>query len=201
MNSDENLTLASVAHPPKKKVQTWRESAIELIKFLIVAAAIALPFRYFIMQPFVVSGSSMVPTFQDKNYLLVDELSYDFKSPARGDVIIFRPPENMKVFYIKRVIGLPGETIEIHNKQVTITNTEHPEGFILAEPYISEMTNDTLKRTIGAGEYFVMGDNRPFSSDSRSWGFVPRKNISGRAFIRLFPLKELSTFPGEFHNY
>ncbi len=186
-----------------KQVHVQEEESIwDLIRFALVVLVIALGVRFFIAQPFVVSGSSMVPTFQDKNYLIVDELTYHFTTPARGDVVVFHPPGQPKgVYYIKRVIGLPGETISVQNGVVTITNSEHPNGWVLTEPYISAETTMNVTKEIGADEYFVMGDNRPFSSDSRTWGVLPKANITGRAFLRLFPLKTLNALPGEYHAY
>lgn len=178
------------------------ESIWDLIRFALVVLVIALGVRFFIAQPFVVSGSSMVPTFADKNYLIVDEISYRFHSPQRGDVVVFHPPGQPKgIYYIKRVIGLPGETIDITAGKVTITNKEHPDGFVLTEPYISSLTNSQVNKVIGADEYFVMGDNRPYSSDSRVWGVLPKANIVGRAFVRLFPLKSIGLLPGAYHTY
>lgn len=186
----------------KQEPVPQEESIWDLIRFALVVLVIALGIRHFVAQPFVVSGESMVPTFQNKNYLIVDELSYHFKTPARGDVVIFHPPGQPKgIYYIKRVIGLPGETITVKGGVVTITNTEHPEGWILSEPYISAPTTLNTTKEIGDEEYFVMGDNRPFSSDSRTWGVLPKANIVGRAFLRLFPLKSISTLPGEYDQY
>lgn len=180
-----------------------QESIWDLIRFALVVLVIALGVRYFIAQPFVVSGESMVPTFQNKNYLIVDQLTYRFKTPERGDVIIFHPPGQPKgIYYIKRIIGLPGEIITVKGGIVTITNTEHPDGWILNEPYISAPTTLNVEnKKIEEEEYFVMGDNRPFSSDSRTWGVLPKENIIGRAFLRLFPLKSISALPGEYDQY
>lgn len=186
-----------------KQVHVREEESIwDLVRFALTVLVIAVGIRMFVAQPFVVSGSSMVPTFDDKNYLIVDELSYRFHEPVRGDVVIFHPPGQPKgVYYVKRVIGLPGETITIKNGVVTISNEEHPKGIVLNEPYISAATTTTTTKTVGADEYFVMGDNRPFSSDSRFWGTLPRANIVGRAFFRLFPLKAIDFLPGAYDTY
>lgn len=169
----------------------------ELARFVAIVVVVVAIVRFFIAQPFVVSGESMVPTFQNSNYLIVDEISYRFEQPHRGDVIVFHPPVDPAVYYIKRVIGLPGETVTISHGVVTITNKEHPEGFKLNEPYVTpDTTDDNFSITVTDGNYFVMGDNRPASFDSRRWGLLPEKNIAGRAFLRLFPVKEVSVFPG-----
>jgi signal peptidase I len=186
--------------PPK--VAEKPESIWELVRFAAIVLVIALGLRFYVAQPFVVSGSSMVPTFQDKNYLIVDELTYDFNAPQRGDVIVFHPPgQPAGIYYIKRVIGLPGETIKINGGTVTIANAEHPNGFVLSEPYISAPTDNQITKTLSATDYFVMGDNRPFSSDSRTWGTLPRANIVGRALLRLYPLNSINTLPGAYHAY
>lgn len=166
----------------------------ELLKFIIIAAAIVVPIRLFVAQPFVVSGASMDPTFRNGQYLIVDELSYRLSDPKRGDVIIFRPPQNPSEFYIKRVIGLPGETVQIKDGQVYVADNK------INEPYIVNHGNGgDATYTLGAGEYFVMGDNRPESSDSRVWGILPRSDIVGRAFFRLLPLPTIGILPGSTH--
>jgi signal peptidase I len=154
----------------------------------------------FVMQPFIVSGSSMFPTFKDGQYLIIDELSYHFREPARGDVIVFKPPMNLKTYYIKRIIGLPGETVIINGANIIIKNEVHPEGFILTQPYIETPSDDKVEKTLGPDEYYVLGDNRTASSDSRYWGTLPRKDITGRAFLRLFPFTQVSYLPGEYHQ-
>jgi signal peptidase I len=164
------------------------------LAFLIVV--VVIPIRVFIISPFVVDGESMHPTFENLDYLIVDEAVYDFKSPARGDVTVFRYPLNPSVFYIKRIIGLPGETVAINRGAVTIT-TAAGESLTLDEPYIvNEDATYTKSVTLGPDEYFVMGDNRPNSSDSRVWGVLPRKNIVGRVDLRLLPITKSGFFPG-----
>ncbi len=155
----------------------------------LIAAAIALPIRYFVAQPFIVRGASMEPNFQEREYLIIDEISYFFRRPARGEVVVFRYPLNPREYFIKRVIGLPGETLEIKEGRVFIINQDHPEGFRLEEPYLpSELeTRSSVRFTLEAGEYVVLGDNRPFSSDSRSWGALDRGFITGRVLFRAFP--------------
>lgn len=172
----------------------------ELIKFALITLIIVLPIRIYIAQPFIVSGSSMDPTFANGQYLIIDEISYRFNDPQRGDVIIFRYPNDTTKFFIKRVIGLPGETIDIDGTTVTITNEEHPDGFVLDESHIERPTWSTTHMKLDIDEYFVMGDNRPASSDSRVWGTLDRDLIIGRAFVRLLPVSELGVFPGQ-HTY
>ncbi len=168
----------------------------EIFTLVILAVLIVVPIRVFVAQPFVVEGLSMFPTFNDKDYLIVDELSYRFENPARGDVIIFRYPGNPSIFYIKRVIGLPGESVAIDHGIVTITKTDGTKE-TLSEPYVvAEDATYTLKAALGADQYFVMGDNRPKSSDSRVWGPLPKNDIIGRAFFRVYPFPHAGVMPG-----
>lgn len=151
----------------------------ELLRFAVIAAAIVIPFRIFIAQPFLVSGDSMFPTFKNNNYLIVDELSYRFRAPSRGDVIIFRSPVEPSKYLIKRIVGLPGETV----------NFALPEGLLGNKPFSSSVT-------LSGDEYFVEGDNREASFDSRYWGPLSRSRITGRALVRLWPLASLGFLPG-----
>ena len=168
----------------------------ELASFVVLAVVIVLPIRLFVAQPFIVEGASMVPTFDDGQYLIVDELTYRFAEPKRDDVIIFRYPVDPSFFFIKRIIGLPGETVRISEGAVSIQKPGE-EPFTLEESYISSKDAAySLTRKLGDDEYFVMGDNRPKSSDSRIWGALPRANISGRAFVRLLPLDKIGILPG-----
>jgi signal peptidase I len=172
----------------------------ELIEFVAIAVFIVVPFRYFIAQPFVVNGASMDPTFHDGQYLIVDQISYRFEEPKRGSVAILKYPKDPSKFFIKRIIGLPGETISISSGTITIINEENPHGFTIEEDYVKYEKNDSESRQLGNGEYFVMGDNRFGSSDSRAWGPVPRENIIGRPIVRLLPFSSISFFPGDYSD-
>ncbi len=169
----------------------------ETLIYAIVAAAIVFPIRFWIAQPFVVNGPSMDSTFHDGEYLIVDQISYRFNEPERGDVLIFKYPENPSKYFIKRLIGLPGETVVVRNDVVTIVNKDHPEGVTLSEPYINSKSFITKTLTLGPEEYFVMGDNRGVSSDSRVWGALPREDLVGRPLARLLPLTEIDFLPGK----
>ncbi len=175
-----------------------KKSFWELARFAIIAIIIVVPIRIFIAQPFIVSGSSMYPTFENGQYLIVDELSYRLGEPKRDDVVIFKYPLQEEKFFIKRIIGLPGETVEIKKDVVTIYNTENPNGIVLAEPYVKVEFDTDEKRVLGSDEYFVMGDNRSASSDSRYWGPVRRELLVGKAFLRLLPPTKLGIWPGGF---
>jgi signal peptidase I len=153
----------------------------------------------FIAQPFIVSGASMETTFSTGEYLIVDQLTYHFEEPQRGDVIIFRYPRDPSKFFIKRIIGMPGDSVRIEGSTVTIANTTHPDGMVLSEEYVlSQRPGSPVFETLGDGEYFVMGDNRDASSDSRAWGVLQREKIVGRALLRLFPFSEIDVLPGKY---
>lgn len=166
----------------KNKSAIW-----ELVKFIFIVGIIVIPIRFYIAQPFIVRGDSMTPTFENGDYLIIDEFSYRFLRDARrGEVIVFRYPNDPSKFFIKRIIGLPGETVRIESGILTISDNNN----VVADPYakfVGKLYPDGVW-TLGTGEYFVMGDNRAFSSDSRSWGSLPKNLIIGRAFIRLWPI-------------
>lgn len=179
---------------PDTKQSFWKE----LGKLILIAVIFVIPFRLFIAQPFIVDGASMDPTFKNGEYLVVDELTYHFNTPERGSVLIFKYPNNPKKYYIKRVIGLPNEQIIINKGRVSIINTENPEGFTLDESYIVYSKDDNATYKMGEREYFVMGDNRAGSSDSRYWGGVPEDNIIGRPILRAWPL---TLWPGALEKF
>ena len=177
--------------PETKAPGFWAET----FRFVIISVVIILPIRLFVAQPFIVSGASMSPTFENGEYLIVDELSYHLHGPARGDVTIFRYPAEPSTFFIKRVIGLPGETVTIHGSTVEITETNGSH-VTLNEPYIKFPSQNEGTKTLGKDEYFMMGDNRAESFDSRSWGPLPAKDLVGRAMLRLFPFSKAGANPG-----
>ncbi len=201
-NQGEEKTTTT---PPVAAVSTYttptqpkeEHPLTEIIRFSIIALIIVIPIRMFIAQPFIVSGASMDDTFHNGEYLIVDQLTYHFEHPQRGEVVIFRYPRDPSKFFIKRVIGMPGDTVIIRGSEVTIKNAANPDGFLLDEPYVASMrpTGD-IEETLGDREYFVMGDNRDQSSDSRVWGVLQEERIIGRALMRLFPVSEIDVFPG-----
>jgi signal peptidase I len=164
--------------------------------YFMLAVIVIVPIRLFIAQPFIVSGDSMLPTFETGQYLIVDQVSYRVGDPDRGDVVIFRYPNDETKFFIKRVIGLPGERIVVEDSRVTVYGDEHPEGYTLEEPYIYYTRSDMIDVTLEDDEYFVLGDNRFSSSDSRIWGPLKADLIVGRAYARLYPLSKLDYLPG-----
>jgi len=169
----------------------------ETIKVVVISLAIILPIRYYLVQPFFVKGASMEPNFEDGDYILVDELSYYFREVQRGEVVIFRYPQQPSQFFIKRIVGLPGETVKIKDDKVTIFNDKNPEGFVLNETYLAPEQNTigTFVTKLDDNEYYVLGDNRLQSSDSRRWGPVNETLVIGRAFLRPWPFTRASKIP------
>ncbi|MDP2593339.1 MAG: signal peptidase I [bacterium] len=171
----------------------------EIIRLTIIIVVVVLPIRMFIAKPFLVSGSSMLPTFENGEYLIIDEISYRFENPKRGEVIVFKYPEDKERFLIKRIVALPRETLKIGPEGIFIINSENPKGFLLDERYVTYdiVPIGTLTLTLKEDEYFVMGDNRPASLDSRIWGPLSKDFIVGKPFVRLFPPQRLDFFPGQ----
>ncbi len=183
------------ARKSNKKEDIW-----DIIKFIALALIIVIPIRLFIAQPFLVKGRSMDPTLQNRDYLIVDELSYHLREPKRGEVIIFRYPGNPKEHFVKRVIGVPGDTLQIINGTVTII-TKEGKTLLLDEPYVTNHSYESLEDiVVPPDNFFVMGDNRAESYDSRMWRFLPRNLATGRALVRLFPFDRIDYLPGE-HLY
>jgi signal peptidase I len=166
----------------------------ETLKIAVIALAIVIPIRYFLFQPFFVKGQSMEPNFENGDYLIVDELSYRIRQPERGEVIVFKYPQDLSQRYIKRIIGLPGETVEIKDGKVTIFGKDSQPKVLNESGYLPVYlaTSGDLRITLGENEYFVMGDNRPVSYDSRGWGPVPEQDIIGRVLIRAWPFASLT---------
>jgi signal peptidase I len=187
---------------PHTPVDGDASSTRSLIIYTIAALGLAFFIRFFIAAPYVVSGASMVPTFYDYHYLIIDRVTYGFEEPQRGDVIVLDLPQDTSRALIKRVIGLPGETVSLEGNDVIISNAAHPNGFKLDESYIDPNNfggpTDT-KITLGPDQFYVLGDNRRVSADSRSWGVLPREDIVGRAVLRLFPFDKIGILPGTVH--
>jgi signal peptidase I len=168
---------------------------LEIIKIIIITLAIVMPVRYFLFQPFYVHGASMEPNFHNYQYLLIDEVTYRFSTPQRGDVVVLKVPFEQEAL-IKRIIGLPNEIIDIHHGRVTIFNAAKPSGQILDETYLEAgvVTDRDQRVVLGADQYFVLGDNRPVSLDSRYFGPIVRQQIIGRAWLRVWPFKTFQHF-------
>jgi len=183
-----------------KKFVHWLGSAglifLEFVKIAVLAGITIGLVRYFLFKPFVVKGASMEPNYYEKEYLIIDELSYRLRMPERGEVIVFKYPENPKEYFLKRIIGLPGERVKVAEGKVTIYNDAHPEGFVVDEKYLPQdlLTSGERVTELGPHEYFVLGDNRPNSLDSRRFGPVDKSLIVGRTWLRGWPINRMQIF-------
>jgi signal peptidase I len=169
----------------------------DLVKVVCVSLAIIIPVRYFLIQPFYVKGASMEPSFFDHEYLIIDEISYRFGEPRRGDIVVFKYPKDPSQYFIKRIIGLPGEKIEIADNKVYIHPSKNQPKFILDESaYLNESVRTLGNKiwTLGADEYYVLGDNRESSLDSRSFGPVFRELVVGKVWLRGWPVWRIGLF-------
>jgi len=167
---------------------------LELIKIGILACITIFVIRYFLFKPFSVKGQSMEPNFYESDYLIIDEITYRFREPARGEVIVLDSPVSTD-FYLKRIIALPGERVKIENGKVIIYNNDNPKGLILSENYLNEMdTSGSISLTLGSDQYFVLGDNRGASFDSRRFGAISREAIVGKVWLRGWPFDRISSF-------
>ena len=163
----------------------------EIVKIAIIALIIVVPVRAFVFQPFFVRGASMEPNFHDFDYLIIDEISYRFGEPQRGQVVVFHNPEDNSKRFIKRVIGLPGETIKVEKGKVWLKIDEFGDFFVLNESaYLpsSVKTPGSMETFLEEDQYFVLGDNRGLSYDSRSFGPLDKEFIIGKNAFRLWPL-------------
>jgi signal peptidase I len=179
--------------------QKIKEFVLEILRIILISVAIIVPIRYYLVQPFYVKGVSMEPNFHDREYLLIDEITYRVREPERGEIVVFRFPYNPREYFIKRIIGLPGETVSLRDGYIYIYNDQYPEGFLIDEStYLAEdvktlaMSENTI--ALGSDNYFVMGDNRSRSMDSRQFGSINKGAIVGRAVIRGYPFDRIDSF-------
>ena len=173
------------------QIKSFSIFILDVFKIVVIALAIVLPIRYFLFQPFVVKGASMEPNYHSGDYLIIDEISYRLHEPERGDVIVFKYPYNPSDRYIKRVIGLPGETVEIRDGRIYVSKGDKVS-IVNESGYLSDGLIEAWKNldnaspiTLKEGQYFVLGDNRNASSDSRRWGILPEQNIIGRTALQI----------------
>lgn len=171
-------------------------SFLEVLEVAVIAVVAVFIVRTFLVQPFLVSGASMSPNFSNGDYVLVDELTYRLRAPTRGEVVVFHDPVDVSTYFIKRIIGLPGERVAVKNNTVTVWNGAYPDGLVLNESYLPKGvdTSGNYDYALSTSTYLMLGDNRPFSFDSRQWGPLPLKNIVGLVRIRLWPLNDLTAF-------
>lgn len=206
VESNEQASL-ELEQPRKRRLHTlW-----EIAKTLLIAAAVVIFINTFVFQAYYVSGNSMNPDFHNSDYLLISKFQTSLRNISgmfgkkgdlplkRGDVLVFRPPEDLGIFYVKRTIGLPGERVTLKDGVFKIYNKEHPEGFVLKEPYVDPqfVAEGEVDEVVAPGNVFVVGDNRSHggSYDSRYWGQLPQNNIQGTAFFRLIPLNDFGFIP------
>lgn len=186
-------------------IRSFFSFVFELIKVVVISLAIIIPIRYYLIQPFYVNGASMEPNFYDHEYLIIDEISYRFHQPERGDIVVFRYPRNPQEYFIKRVIALPGERIQIKNGDVYIYEEESDDPILLSEPYLAEgiKTYGLNEEIINLdnNEYYVLGDNRNSSKDSRSFGPVDKSFITGRVMLRGWPFNRINLFETPEYQY
>ncbi len=180
----------------QKKHINWREIFKEIVTIAIIVFGVIIPFRVYVAEPYLVDGKSMDPTFETTDYLIVDKLSDKAKHPVRNSVVVFKYPENPSKNFIKRIIGLPGETVVVTKDAVKIINDENPKGFFVDQPYLVHKADIEVTKKLGETEYFVMGDNRADSFDSRYWGPLDTKFILGRPVLQLWPLNKIRLMPG-----
>lgn len=191
---NEDFDLDHFSESPEEDIMTsWFKKLglmiFEVVKVVVVSLAIIMPIRLWVVQPFYVDGPSMEPNFYDKEYLIIDEISYRFNEPARGDVVVFKNPKDTRVYFIKRIIGLPGDKIEIKNGDVYVDDKKIEESYIEYRD-----TKDFPAVEVDNGQYFLMGDNRMNSFDSRSLGPVDDKYLIGKVWFRGWPLNRINTF-------
>ena len=185
--------------------QFWAVT-LEIAEIAVIAIAAVFIIRTFLIQPFLVSGASMAPNFQNGDYLLVDELTYHVRPPERGEVVVFRYPEDETKFFIKRIVGLPGERLQFKDGHLVVFNSTWPQGQVLDEKYLASEVATTahpggkMDYALGSGQYLTLGDNRPYSFDSRDWGVLNQKEIIGLVRFRLWPPTELTVFAAPSYN-
>jgi signal peptidase I len=201
-----SLFVAIFSKKVKRNLISWKilekdESPGKLLLFIVTILVVVKCVQAFIVQPFLVDGGSMLPNLKSGELLLIDKLNFDVSNLERGDVIVFRHVKNDQYngkFFIKRLIGIPGDTVVVENGFTTIYNKENPKGMILNENFIKY--TDLVKNiniTLGENEYLAFGDNRAESYDSRTWGIIYKKDISGKAVFRLFPFSKIGSDPGK----
>jgi signal peptidase I len=186
-----NETISSLDKPNAK------ESIKDFLLITITSLVVVFLVRFYIAQPFIVSGASMEPAFHTGDYLIIDQISYELDEPQRGDVVVFKYPLVPSKFFIKRIIGLPGETVKVEGLDVHVRTGDDQEFEKLNQDFIEFSKMSDIEITLGDNEYFVMGDNRAESLDSRTWGPLDGELIIGKALIRLFPINKIDISPGK----
>lgn len=199
VTSVEALTSNSTRHQNffSYIIRRFVNFVLDFLETIVVALSIFVVIYLFLMQPHEIKGISMEPNFHDNEYILTDKISYRLHTPVRGDVVIFKAPVNPDVDYIKRVIGLPGDHVKIQNGFVYVNGEKLKEDYLRDSTFLfpGSFLTEGVEITISAGKIFLLGDNRPHSSDSRQFGPVPIDSIVGRAFFRYWPINVLGVLP------
>jgi len=200
---ESTLNQNSSEREKNSKLKQATEYILEIIKVVLISLAIIIPVRYFLIQPFYVKGASMEPNFFDHEYLIINEISYRFNAPERGDIVVFKYPRDTSQYFIKRIVGLPNETVEIRDGKIIIYNEKNSTGVFLDESYLSESVKTFGDRTfpLGPDEYFILGDNRIASFDSRSFGPIKDNYIVGKVWIRGWPFEKIKVFETPRYNF
>lgn len=169
----------------------------DLVETFVMAGAIFVVVYFFLVQPHQVTGDSMLPNFSNGEYILTDKVSYHFRPPKRGEVIVFKAPKSQEKDFIKRIIALPGEKIKVESGEISINQEKLEEGYLPSTMITlpKSLVSEGQEIVVPLDEYFVLGDNRQHSSDSRDWGTVPKDLIVGRAWLRYWPLNRISLVP------
>lgn len=186
----------------QEKITNWRSELLDLKKTLIIVLVVYFVIKSYIAQPFLVRGRSMEQTLSDGDYLVVDQLSYNIFNPKRSDIVVFHTEFIQggaeKEYYIKRIIGIPGDRVVIKDGNVILYKNNSDTPTLLKEPYIIEglktISQDPIDVILSENQYFVLGDNRGNSSDSRYWGVLNKQYIIGKPVIRLFPFNAIKIF-------
>lgn len=170
---------------------------LDFLETIVVSLAIFAVVYVFLFMPHQVDGKSMEPNFHNGEYILTDKLSYRFNAPKRGDVVVFHSPQDERSDFIKRIIGVPGDTLKVEKGYVYLNDQRLEENYINDPGGVlsGRFLREGLEVTVPPDQYLVMGDNRDHSSDSREWGFVGIDGIVGRAFFRYWPVKAFGVVP------
>ncbi len=194
-----NSSLQCISMNAVKKII---EFIMDILETIVFVGSLFIVIYLFILQPNQIRGASMEPTFESGDYIFTSKITYKLRTPERGDVIVFRSPRNPDIEFIKRIIGLPGDTIEIKSEEIFVNGKQLQENYIAAKTPLWEggFIKDSEVKVVPAGELFVMGDNRPRSSDSREFGFIPLGSIIGQVFYRYFPSNKMGSIPNPFPN-
>lgn len=172
----------------------------DFVKTVATIVILAIVIRVFVIQPYIVEGQSMEQSFQNNDYLITEKISFRFREPQRGEVVIFHPPDNPSVNYIKRIVGLPEDKVEVKDGSVFVNDEKIYEPYLKSNEETLSPKNNDYVYILKEGEYFVFGDNRNHSRDSREIGAIPEENIVSRVWFRLLPINNLKAFAAVDYN-